>query len=160
MNRDRSAKGHSAWLAGLLAAFLFIGFDTLPAAASASPPETTSHPPSATVQIGDIGNRAHVSLRIGDTLTVLLPGNVTTGYGWQVIANSDAVLAPGARRRTQEEALSALRAAYRTRNNITARLEAVIPQVRSTVHHMLFDESGDTTEDSREQTTSEPVAIR
>jgi|GEM_PF-1283975 len=75
-----------------LAASLFVA--ALAATAFAATPAQKS---SATVQIGEIGRSAKVTLGIGDTLTVLLPANVTTGYGWEITANNKALLASGAR---------------------------------------------------------------
>jgi predicted secreted protein len=47
------------------------------------------------VQIGEIGEKAHVSLNVGDTLRVVLQANITTGYGWQVATNNAALLKAG-----------------------------------------------------------------
>lgn len=75
-----------------LAASLFVA--ALAATAFAATPSQKS---SATVQIGEIGGSARVTLGIGDALTLLLPANVTTGYGWEIAANNKALLAPGPR---------------------------------------------------------------
>lgn len=75
-----------------LAASLFAA--VLAATAFAATPAQKS---PATVQVGEMGSSAKVTLGVGDTLTVLLQANVTTGYGWQITANNKALLSPGAR---------------------------------------------------------------
>jgi inhibitor of cysteine peptidase len=69
---------------------------SLTAAAAASmpiavPAQTT---PPATVELGELGQNASVQLRVGDTLRVVLPANVSTGYSWQVASNDAGVLQP------------------------------------------------------------------
>lgn len=48
-----------------------------------------------TIDIGQLGEAASVSLHVGDGLRVLLSSNPSTGYSWQPSANSDAVLQAG-----------------------------------------------------------------
>jgi len=48
---------------------------------------------SSTFTAGDDGSA--VAVRVGDTVTVVLEGNPTTGYSWQVEAVDQAVLAAG-----------------------------------------------------------------
>jgi predicted secreted protein len=47
------------------------------------------------VEIGEIGSAARVVLHPGDVLRVVLKSNVSTGYGWQVMANNEGILKPG-----------------------------------------------------------------
>ncbi len=67
---------------------------TLTAAAAAAMPiaVTAQTAPPATVEIGELGKRASVQLRVGDTLRVVLAANVSTGYSWQVASNEAGVL--------------------------------------------------------------------
>ena len=98
-DKNRAAESHSSrrarscWAALIFNALILAA--VLPATAFAATP--APNPPPATVQIGEIGPSAAVRLGVGDTLTVLLPANITTGYGWQTTANNDALLIPGAR---------------------------------------------------------------
>ena len=48
-----------------------------------------------TIDIGQLGEEASVSLRVGDELRVLLSSNPSTGYSWQPSANNDAILQAG-----------------------------------------------------------------
>ena len=50
---------------------------------------------SMTVEMGEIGDAAHVSLIVGDTLHVVLRATVSTGYSWHVAANKSDLLAFG-----------------------------------------------------------------
>jgi inhibitor of cysteine peptidase len=39
--------------------------------------------PSATVEIGELGPQVRVSLKVGDTLRIVLPSTPSTGYSWR-----------------------------------------------------------------------------
>ena len=47
--------------------------------------------PSRTIAIGEFTQQVHVSLKVGDTLRVVLPSTPSTGYSWHVAA-SNAIL--------------------------------------------------------------------
>ena len=47
--------------------------------------------PSRTIEIGEFTQQVHVSLKVGDTLRVVLPSTPSTGYSWHVAA-SNAIL--------------------------------------------------------------------
>ena len=47
--------------------------------------------PSRTIEIGEFTQQVHVSLKVGDTLRVVLPSTPSTGYSWHVAA-SKAIL--------------------------------------------------------------------
>lgn len=49
--------------------------------------------PPAAVELGELGQSASVQLRVGDTLRIVLPANVSTGYSWKVNQNDASVLA-------------------------------------------------------------------
>ena len=71
----------SVMFSPLLLAALLQAASTLPAQAA------------KTVQIGEIGNAARISLNVGDDLRVILKATVSTGYSWRVARNDNAVLA-------------------------------------------------------------------
>lgn len=60
--------------------------------ASAIPLTAAAAATPNTVEIGELGSQASVSLAVGDVLRVVLKGNPSTGYGWQVSSNNGAVL--------------------------------------------------------------------
>jgi colanic acid/amylovoran biosynthesis protein WcaK/AmsJ len=69
-------------------------------------------------------------------------------------------LAADARSLSQEQILAILRNAYRGRKGMHNRLNAVIPEVRSAVHHLLFDPSGSTVRGLEKEGAGVPVAVR
>lgn len=93
-DKNRRAGRHSPRRAALSCLAASLIAVAMPAMALA---KTQPKSATASVQIGEIGRSAKVTLVIGDTLTVLLPANVTTGYGWEIAANNQALLAPGPR---------------------------------------------------------------
>ena len=44
--------------------------------------------PSRTIEIGEFTQQVHVSLKVGDTLRVVLPSTPSTGYSWLVAASN------------------------------------------------------------------------
>ena len=44
--------------------------------------------PSRTIEIGEFTQQVHVSLKVGDTLRVVLPSTPSTGYSWHVAASN------------------------------------------------------------------------
>jgi inhibitor of cysteine peptidase len=54
-----------------------------------------THGAANTIDIGQLGEEASVSLRVGDVMRVLLSSNPSTGYSWQPSANNDAILQAG-----------------------------------------------------------------
>jgi predicted secreted protein len=54
----------------------------------------TKQPPR-TIEIGEFTQPVHVSLKVGDTLRVVLPSTPSTGYSWQVADSSPVLKATG-----------------------------------------------------------------
>lgn len=56
------------------------------------------NPPSVqaaqTVQLSEADDDRAITLRVGDTLEVNLPGNPSTGYGWQAMPSPSPILEP------------------------------------------------------------------
>lgn len=48
--------------------------------------------PSSTIQVTSADDKGAASLRVGDALQVLLPGNPTTGYQWEVASVDASIL--------------------------------------------------------------------
>lgn len=67
-------------------------------------------------------------------------------------------LAADARALTQQDLIDRLRAAFHARRETSTRLKAVIPDVRSTVHHMLFDTADESPNATQREKGSETVA--
>jgi predicted secreted protein len=61
--------------------------------------------PSRTIEIGEFTQQVYVSLKVGDTLRVVLPSTPSTGYSWHVAASNAMLKAtassstPGAQKR-------------------------------------------------------------
>lgn len=64
-------------------------------AAGAQSTVTTAQRAANTIDIGQLGEAASVSLHVGDELRVLLSSNPSTGYSWQPSANNGAILQAG-----------------------------------------------------------------
>ena len=91
-----------------------------------------------TIQLTEADAGRLVELRVGDTLEVILPGNPTTGFQWEVSEINSAILEP-----IGEPKFEPSSNAVGSGGNVTLRFEAVgTGQTElKLIHHRPFEEN-------------------
>lgn len=77
-----------SWMLMSIVGLMFVG--CVPA--NQNPPTPTPQVPPQTIRLNQNDDRSSVSLRVGDTLEVELPGNPSTGFSWQTSLPTSPVL--------------------------------------------------------------------
>ena len=114
---------------------ILIGITSLLYACAA---ETSQEQSKSTIQLTEADAGRLVELRVGDILEVILPGNPTTGFQWEVSEINSAILEP-----IGEPKFEPSSNAVGSGGNVTLRFEAVgAGQTElKLIHHRPFEEN-------------------